>query len=369
MKRCDFVTVVLAILLACAAQARAQGGPAIDPAFIGDCHVTVQVAAAGASGKIDVSLNKHLLTRQDLGSARQSIVVILNGPLQDGDEVAVRIGTGAWTSAPVQARPAGTAAECEGPERPTFDDRAAFEASAYYGRAFDNFAPDSIGNYIRPDQTAGIKSRYIVGTDVQYRLFGKSTSDVQLWLSAETLHGVRTGDIDCRTSDSALCSDKDLPKQKFLAVLEGQTSLEAFFNPRLEFATLQRSSGFPVKLYLTARLGFIDVENGPKVFRDDHFGGGLIAPTGPFAGSSAEIGWGKTELIDSNPGWHRLKIDGTLMFDLMPGLADRLNVFQRMGGATRGFVEIYIDQSLGSGPDSVQTFVGVSFDFRSAFGK
>lgn len=367
MKRRYFTAAALLILLSGATRARAQG-PTIDPAFIGDCHVTVQVAAAGAAGRIDVSLNRHLLTRQGLDANRRSIVVVLNGPLQDGDIVSVRLAAGASASAAAMPRPTATAPECEGPQRPTFDDRAAFEASAYYGRSFDNFAPDSIGAYINSSQLGDIKSRYIAGTDVQYRLLGKPTSDVQLWLSAETLHGVRSADVDCTNRKDGICSGKTT--NQYLAVLAGATSLEAFFDPRLELFTLQRSSDFPVKGYLTARFGFVDVEGAPKVSRDDHVGGGLLAPTGPFSGSSAEIGFGRTALFDSSPGWHRMKIDATLMFDLMPGLADRVNVFKRMGGATRGFVEIYIDRNPGgSAPDSVQTFVGVSFDFRSAFGK
>jgi hypothetical protein len=69
-------------------------------------------------------------------------------------------------------------------------------------------------------------------------------------------------------------------------------------------------------------------------------------------------------------GWDRMKIDASLTFDFVPGWKDRINPLKRMASATRGFVELYLDQSPGSkNPQSVQSFAGIQFDFRDAFGK
>jgi hypothetical protein len=117
-----------------------------------------------------------------------------------------------------------------------------------------------------------------------------------------------------------------------------------------------------------ARVGFIAVEGSPKLLQTNRVDIGLMATKAPFARSLVEVGWGKTDLFHENAGWNRLKIDGLLMVDLAPGLSP-FGFFHRMGRATRMFIQIAIDQNPGgSGADSVQTYVGIDFDFRRAFG-
>jgi len=56
---------------------------------------------------------------------------------------------------------------------PTYDERGIFDASAYLGSAFDNFAASGVKEYINPKGTSDTQERFIFGFDFEYRLFGK----------------------------------------------------------------------------------------------------------------------------------------------------------------------------------------------------
>src|SRR5262249_13389286 len=130
--------------------------------------------------------------------------------------------------------------------KPLPDDREVFEANAYIGKAFDNFSPFERDQYLpaTPGQPEpGSHSRLLAGVDSRYRLVGDKGRAFQIWLSAFTLHGVRSADVDCSpagTPSSPLCGGVQDPQGRFLATLEHQTSLEAYFDTRIEFATLQQ---------------------------------------------------------------------------------------------------------------------------------
>jgi hypothetical protein len=232
-------------------------------------------------------------------------------------------------------------------------------ATAYLGWAFDTFAPDSIGDY-PPGTVTTTKNRTLFGVDFDYRLVGRETGGSQFWLAGETLHGVRSVDINCDGEDkaSSLCEPKpglDYAKQ----VLTDQTSIEAYVTPRWEFKKLQADSSAPTWLYATARVGFVAVTSAPRVYPNTHVGLGLRVADGPFEGSMLEGGWGNNELF-SGPKWRRLKIDGLMTFGLdgVPGIRDRVKFF----------VQMYIDNDVG-GPssDSIQTFLGFDIDIRKFF--
>jgi hypothetical protein len=140
----------------------------------------------------------------------------------------------------------------------------------------------------------------------------------------------------------------------------------------------------PIKVFALGRFGFIDLSkskedagasgdiavsvNSPKVFNSDMFGAGILSPAGPFKNSSATVGWGRSDRFQSNPGWNRLKINGNLVFDLMPGFRDRLEFWKRLAGSPRMFVAIAVDRNPnGAGPDSVNSYIGVDVDLRRIF--
>jgi hypothetical protein len=259
------------------------------------------------------------------------------------------------------------------------DDREVFESSGYLGWAFDNFAP-ALGSL--PSTDSGSHMRLLAGVDAQYRLVGDKHDPFQIWLASFTLHGVRSADVDCLNTSSptaALCGTDQ--GKKFFATYQNATSLEAHFDVRVEVATLQRTSELPIKVFGVARFGFIDltkddaIVNGnvvsvtpQKVFNNDMLGGGILSPAGPFRDSSASVGWGRSERFQSNPGWNRLKINGTLIFDLVPGFKDRLEFWKRLAGSPRMFVMINVDRNPGGpGPDAVNTYIGVDVDLRRIF--
>jgi hypothetical protein len=245
------------------------------------------------------------------------------------------------------------------PSVPGSDD--SLVATAYIGWAFDTFAPDSIGDY-PPGTVTTTKNRTLFGVDFNYRLAGHESGKGQFWLSGETLHGVRSVDINCEGEDKAspLCNPKpglDYAKQ----VLTDQTSIEAYVTPRYEFKKLQADSNAPTWLYATARVGFVAVTSAPRVYPNTHVGMGLRVADGPFEGSMLEGGWGNNELF-SGAKWRRLKIDGLMTFGLdgVPGIGEKVKFF----------VQMYIDNDVG-GPssDSIQTFLGFDIDIRKFFGQ
>jgi hypothetical protein len=369
-----------------AATAAAQPQPTqpftLAPATEGDCRVTLQRVARDTDiRQIAVFVDNRLLTVPPARRMGDSVRLRLLDPLRensilaaaltvDGPKVMVQV-----QQAPQEHWPPG--GKCDEPQ--TRDDREVFESSGYLGWAFDNFAP-ALGSL--PSAAPGSHTRLLAGVEAQYRLVGDKHNPFQIWLSTFTLHGVRSADVDCQVpgaTTAALCgSDQG---KKFFAIYQNATSLEAHFDVRVELATLQRRSELPSKVFAVARFGFIDLStddavvngnvvsvNPLKVFNNDMVGGGILSPAGPFKNSNATVGWGRSEQFQSNPGWNRLKINGTLVFDLMPGFKDRLEFWKRLAGSPRMFVSITVDRNPGGpGPDAVNTYIGVDVDLRRIF--
>ena len=270
-----------------------------------------------------------------------------------------------WT-APLSAQ---TQAQQEPPENTTPREKNFF-ANVYLGNAIDTFAPDNIGDYQNPDAGA-LKTRQTFGIFFDSRLAGSGDDGVQLWVYSETLHGVRSADIDCGVADDlkpSVCTKDTFEtidgvlttvpaKTKY--ILEHASSLEAFINPRLEFLTLQKNSESPIRVYVTGRLGFIALERSPTVFKNYEIGAGFLLSDGPFLGSSLEVGWGRNELF-ADDGTMRLKLDGRLVFPL-----ERLLRHE----ATKFFIEMRIDNDIrGDAADAIQTLYGFWWDLGTLFG-
>jgi hypothetical protein len=273
------------------------------------------------------------------------------------------------------------------------DGRESFQPSAFVGRELDNFAPNVIAGYANPE-AAGQQWSWVGGFDFQFRAIGKSTSDRQLWLFGETLHGVRSADVDCTASDKpAICANvldpatvaTFKPGQALQFVLDHASSLEAYAGARYEFLTLQKGpsrSNTLAKLYAVARLGVMMLDGATtanllkkdntttavtlqvnRAYRAYHFGAGLLIPKGPFDNSYLEIGFGRTDLFtpdDLNP-WRRLKIDGYLSVPF-PGVKDPK--------WPKWFVQLYSDfDPTHKTADSIQTFYGIDIDVLRLFGQ
>ena len=341
----------------------------VPPVAAGDCVVMVQFTTPPAAGTgVVLQLDKNRLPEVS-AKGKQTVPVWLKAPLAEKNVLqvqAVVAGVLGPTSPPVDVTAGTGPAQCPSPGLPQQDDeRDAILVTAYLGEAFDNFAPGKVGGY-RDGTESTQRSRFIAGVDFEYRLLGNRGDDVQLWLAGETLHGVRSADVDCSVEPKpALCDRNGSQTDRFIATLRGATSLEAYVTPRLELATLQRGTGAASKFYVTGRLGVMSLEGAPHSFAAHHVGAGLTSTVGPFSGSFLEVGWGRTDLFLPEFGaasgrWNRLKIDSLVSFPLLSAFMDRAKNWKR---APRMFVQLYSDFDPGdNAADSLQTFVGIDFD-------
>jgi len=113
------------------------------------------------------------------------------------------------------------------------------------------------------------------------------------------------------------------------------------------------------------------MDSAPRVFNSDAYAGVcILSPKGTFKGSFAQVAWGRSEQFQSYPEASRLKIFGTLAFDLAPSFsAGPTGFVGRLLGSSRAFVAIVVDRNPGGkAPDAVQTYVGYNFDLRKGFG-
>lgn len=347
----------------------------VTPVSAGDCAVIVQFPTPPASGTdVELRLNAPGPFKKVAAAGRTTFAIGLRGPLEANDVLAARAvvggSEGPWSAlVSVAASTAGPQCPVETVPVDTADDREALEVSAYLGRAYDNFAPGDVAGY--REGTASSESwRYVAGFDFGFRVWGKPGDRVQVWLTGESLHGVRSADIDCRPDPNAptaklpaLCDDAASDTDKFKETLRHASSLEAYLAPRVEFASLQKGDAFGAKVYATMRLGAMVLQDAPEAFRAHHLGAGILTTRGPFEGSYLEAGWGKTELFlpnDGKPKWNRMKLDAMVSFPLFGIFLDRAKNWAR---APRMFAQMYADFDRHDGAaDSIQTFVGIDFN-------
>jgi hypothetical protein len=351
---------MLAAMAAWAANTSAQTTVVdIHPAYAGDCAVVIDTEGLPPGSMIDLQLSFGFLPRQRVAEPDQVITFPVVAPLQRGDRLRVLVnGDQAAADVTVLQRP-----ESQTPvgtcDTATTEPETSFFGRAYLATIIDTFAPDDIARYNNPEGRHR-KTRMSAGVYVDGRVVGRDDDPVQLWIYAETLYGVRSADIDC-TGDvtPALCRKDATNVSKAKAILEHATSLEAFVNPRLEFLTLQDQSESPIRLSLTGRVGFLALENAPKVFRTYEVGLGVYLSDGPYIGSYVDVGVGHNDLFSSTR-FDRIKIDGVIIFGLQRLLRTE---------AARFYIQMRVDNDFGSGADAVQTFYGLSFDMRSLFGQ
>lgn len=237
------------------------------------------------------------------------------------------------------------------------DGREDLEASGYVGVAIDTFAAQELNRYLNQEDSGGLRERSVVGVDFAYRLTGEKGDSHQLWLYAETVHGTRSADIDCSANpDFPTCrpyQGQIDPSGEFLFILRNASSLEGFAGLRWEIAALHPGGSHPARLYLKAQAGFLSVAGvGGDVVEVSHGGAGLYIVDGDYRDSYFEIGFGKTDLFQDRSG-HRWKLDGLLSFPWRLGRKR----------AIHAFLQMTVDTDLGSGADSVQSYVGFDFHF------
>jgi hypothetical protein len=346
--------------------ASAQGSLTIrKPLNVGACEVVVDMSSPRAGDQVGLVVELTQYREQAVIAGRRELKFVLSEPLRQGFRVRARLNGADVPSASEVVPPGagGRDGTCDALEEP---DETPFDASAFLGEVIDNFAPDNVAGYVNPEAGSRQKGQFIAGFDFDYRIYGRADSPVRVWLQGDTMHGVRTADVDCTPHDGSavppVCVQAGVnpnTSDQIRYILENASSVEAFVNPRVEFLKIQRGTDSSAWLYATANIGFIALQDAPSVFRKMHVGLGLLADDGNFVGSYFELGWGRNELF--SPKWNRLEIDGLLSFSL-----DQVPIVRDRG---RLFVEMTVDNDLRDGPDSVRTFFGFDIDLRKAVGQ
>jgi hypothetical protein len=368
--------LVCASALALPLNAAAASPQQVDMPHAGDCALTLRdVPPTTTAGTLQIAIDSHDAQVLFKVAQVQPFVVTLSDPLLEGSKIFVTLNGSPLPDMTVERALDGTKAPdaCADPGSTAslYDGRSNFEADAFYGLAVDNFAPAESLEY-RNAPSGTIRTRWTAGVQAQYRLFGQQDDVRQVWVSTQILHGLRTSDVNCQTSpDLAVCKATSTEAQKFFAIIEHASTIEAQIEGRVEVLRLQVAEETPVKVFASTRFGFIGLAGAPKVYSSDAYvGGGLVAPKGIFRGSFAEVGWGRSRQFQTAPNANRMKIYGTLFFDVAPGLLEQAkNIFTQSIGSTRFFAAIVVDRNPnGRAPDAVQSYFGVDFDVRRLFG-
>jgi hypothetical protein len=254
----------------------------------------------------------------------------------------------------------GRSAAAQGAATPPEDSKD-FEVSVFTGFSIDSFAAKELRKYLNKNDSGGVSEQLIVGLDFAYRLAGDKNAKRQIWLYGETVHGARSGDVDCSDLDNKetdLCKvarfESPTPEAQF-AIFRKATTLEGFMGVRAELFSLRETSTSPSKFYLKGQLGFLTTaNNGGDIIDMHHVAAGLILTDGTFEGSYFEFGYGRNDLFQQH---HlRAKIDGFL------------SIAPRQGNSkARPFVQIVIDPDFGPAPDSIQIFTGLDLNILELF--
>jgi hypothetical protein len=262
---------------------------------------------------------------------------------------------------------------------PGIDERGAFDASFYVGLSIDTFAGDETLKYLNPQDAGQTHERAVGGFDFAYRLLGDENMGRPIdlsrrwqflnnfWVIGETIHGVRSADVNCSTqgTDSPLCA-KTLtpptnPGNQLFAIIRSATSLEGYGGIRWEFMGIQQQSTTPANLYLKAQAGFLDIagQNGSALALHD-VALGAIATKGDYVDSYLEVGWGRSDTFAKNHG--RKKIDAYL--------ERKINWLEIKDQPWMSlFAQITVDTDLGRGSDAIQTYIGFNFDLKKLLGQ
>jgi hypothetical protein len=251
------------------------------------------------------------------------------------------------------------------------DCRGVFDASFFLGLAIDTFAGAETLTYLNPGAAGKTQERAIGGFVFQYRLLGDKTPMVHdhfhptLWVYGETVHGVRSVDINCTQNPNLPVCVQNLgtvtnPGEQLYFILRNATSLEGYMGFRYEFKGLMRDSNSPANIYLKAQAGFLTVAGGSGSALDMHrLALGAIATKGRFENSYLEVGWGRSDTF-ATARRKRVKIAGYLEWKI-PKITDVTGL--------SGFAQLLVDTDLGRGSDAIQSYIGINYDLDQLFHK
>lgn len=241
------------------------------------------------------------------------------------------------------------------------DDRANLEVSAYGGFAVDTFLAEDVQRYLNYDSAVGARERGIGGVDFAYRFNDGKAGRYpgQLWIFGETLYGVRSTEIDCSKTENktlSICGSLNIATlpDRTLYIMRNASSIEGSFGLRYEFLRFHALQDASANLYVKSQLGFQSVAKGSSDVADDHtwLALGSIVTKGDFKNSYFEVGRGRSDVFRDSPR-NRWKIDGYVEF---PFIKDK--------DIVRPFIEMYVNVDGGRKADSIQTFIGFSFDIK-----
>lgn len=267
----------------------------------------------------------------------------------------------------VQRRHAGTivvtfalvfgCAIAHGAEAGARDERQAFGAGFYFGLGIDSFAAADLNRYLNPGESSQVKERGVGGFDFACRVW-KSDGGQAIWLYGETVHGIRSADLDLSGLDSlarfALTGYSD-PGSRTLYLIRNATSLEAFVGARIEFMEL--GGEVAIRPYVFADYGFLTLSGaGGDVLDLSNLGLGLSCVSGRLANSRLEAAIGRSDFFLANH-MTRFKVHGVLHWT--NGFMDSLSMAM--------FAEMVVDSDLGPGSDSVQSYLGFEFNLKKFF--
>lgn len=243
---------------------------------------------------------------------------------------------------------------------PPPEERKDLEISVFTGISIDSFAAKELRKYLNKNDSGGVSEQLIAGLDFEYRLSGTKDAKRQVWLYGETVHGARSGDVDCSDPDNKetdFCTvarfQSPTPDAQF-AIFRKATTLEGFVGVRAELFSLRQTSTAPSKFYVKGQLGFLTTaNNGGDIIDLHHVSAGILLTAGTFDGSYFEAGYGRNDLFQQNR-W-RAKIDALL------------SIAPKAGSKARPFIQIVIDPDFGSAPDSIQIFTGLDLNLLELF--
>ena len=191
-------------------------------------------------------------------------------------------------------------------------------------------------------------------------MFRAANRPLQVWVYGETVHGVRSEDIDCAAAPNLPSCQSELAEfggsipTASLYMLRNATSLEALVGFRFELRPVNLPGQHPAVIYASVQPGFLEVagsDGDAKAMH--HVAVGARSVGGSRQGSYLEIGFGKTDLFLKNRN-RRWKIDGMLQQDIAGGVSL--------------FAQLFADVDLADGADSIQSYFGLGFDVQKIVG-
>lgn len=237
------------------------------------------------------------------------------------------------------------------------------EIAPFLGFAVDTFAGSDVRHYLNPQDSGDQKTRETLGVTFQYPLYNDLQGRFGLWIYGQTLHGVRSTEINCDFSQPAFlnpkCKEAGVtppdPNQTAIYLLRNASSLEGTIGLRFEFWQLQKGNA---ALYISRQLGFVSVEDDDDDVADvNHVGLGARIREGRFRNSFIEVGKGTNDLFPEASG-DRFKVNARIVTRLRE---DDSGVLGKLFSRGFFFAHIVADVDGHDGPDAVQTYIGLAF--------